>query len=262
MSSIINIAEKIETAKPNVGKVALFYLGQAGFLMKGADGVTVLLDPYFSDEANRLFGFKRMSPTLTGWEKIETDIFCATHAHIDHLDTVSLPTFASCAKTFFLGAPDCVEAFRTAGIDPERSAILREGESWTGKGVKIRALYADHGELAPDANGLLVEIGGKKIAFTGDTAYRPEKFADSLHSEIDLLVAPINGQFGNMNADEACRMAELLRPKSVVACHFWMFLEHVAAGGIGDPVTFLANAPQLCPSVKPIVMAPGEMLEI
>lgn len=258
----MNIAEKIDAASPNASAVALFYLGQAGFLMKSADGTTVLLDPYFSDEANRLFGFKRMSPPLTGWEKIAPDIFCATHAHIDHLDTVSLPTFVACGKTFFLGAPDCDEAFQAAGIDPERTAILREGESWAGKGVKIRALYADHGELAPDANGLLVEICEKKIAFTGDTAYRPEKFAASLNSEIDLLVAPINGQFGNMNADEACRLAERLRPKTVVACHFWMFLEHVAADGIGDPVTFLADAPHLCPQVKPVVMAPGETLEI
>ena len=258
----MNIAEQIDAAKPSAGSVALFYLGQAGFLLKNAEGTTLLLDPYFSDEANRLFGFKRMSPPLTGWEKITPDIFCATHAHIDHLDTVSLPTFAACATTFFIGAPDCAEAFQSAGIDQERTAILSEGESWTGKGAKIRAIYADHGELAPDANGLLVEFGGIKIAFTGDTAYRPEKLAASLDSEIDLLVAPINGQFGNMTAHEACALAGRLKPKAVVACHFWMFLQHVAPDGQGDPVTFLAEAEKIIPDIKAIVMAPGEMITV
>lgn len=257
----MDIAEYVAAQRVPSGKIALFYLGQAGFLLKNAAGTTVLLDPYFSDEANRLFGFKRMSPPLTGWERLKPDLFCATHAHIDHLDTVSLPTFADGTGTFFLGAPDCREAFEAAGIDADRSVLLREGESWTGKGVTVRALYADHGELAPDANGLLVETDGMKICFAGDTAYRPEELAASLDTSVDLLVAPINGQFGNMTARQACALAGRLKPKAVVACHFWMFLQHVAPDGLGDPTTFLAEAPRVCPDVRPIVMAPGEMME-
>ena len=256
----MDIAERIAATSVASGKVALFYLGQAGFLLKNHDGTTILIDPYFSDEANRLFGFKRMSPPVAGWEKIEPNMFFATHAHIDHLDTVSLPTFAACSKTYFLGAPDCREAFETAGIFGERSAILREGQSWTGCGVKVRAVYADHGELAPDANGLLVETDGVKVYFTGDTAFRLEKISASLHSAIDVLIAPINGQFGNLTAVEACRLAAVLKPKYAVACHFWMFLEHVAPNGQGDPVTFLAAAPEICPDVKPLVMASGEKM--
>lgn len=256
----MDIAEKIDAAAVPAGRVAIFYLGQAGFLLKNSDGTTVLIDPYFSDEANRLFGFKRMSPPLSGWEKIAPDYFFATHSHIDHLDTVSLPTFAANQKTVFLGAPDCAEPFRAAGIPPERVTILAEGERHDFGPVSVRAVYADHGELAPEAVGLWIDFGRVKIYHSGDTAYRPEKIRDSLGGEaVDVLIAPINGQFGNLTAKEACGLAAFLKPKTVIACHFWMFLEHVAADGLGDPVTFLTEAKSVCPSVKPMVMAPGEM---
>jgi L-ascorbate metabolism protein UlaG (beta-lactamase superfamily) len=42
--------------------------------------------------------------------------------------------------------------------------------------VWVTAVPAGHGDLAPDAAGVVVELGGARVYHAGDTAYR----ADSL----------------------------------------------------------------------------------
>lgn len=44
--------------------VAVFWLGQAGFLFKTSDGTLITVDPYFSNCCERYFGFKRLMPAL------------------------------------------------------------------------------------------------------------------------------------------------------------------------------------------------------
>ena len=256
----MNLRDKMDAVRPPAGRLAIHYLGQAGFVVKRSNGRTIMIDPYFSELAKRLFGFKRMSPPPTGWERFVPDDFLATHAHVDHLDTDSLPIFVKNPGTFFVGAPDCREPFKAAGLTPDRFAILREGETWLKDGISIRGIAADHGELAPDALGLLVETDGLSIYDAGDTALIPDRIAASLATEIDVLIAPINGAFGNLTASDAVALAERLRPKTVIASHFWMFLEHVAPGGVGDPTTFLTEAKKrLTPlGIQSVVLAPGE----
>ena len=60
----------------------------------------------------------------------------------------------------------------------------------------------------------------------GDTAFRKDFFEDKNVQGADLLIAPINGMFGNLNSEEAAEAAELLKPKMTVPCHFWNFVEH------------------------------------
>ena len=80
----------------------------------------------------------------------------------------------------------------------------------------------------------------------------------SLNSPVDIMIAPINGQYGNLNAREVCALAGKIKPKVVIASHFWMFLQHVGEKGAGDPSTFLKEAESLPVDIKALVMAPGE----
>jgi L-ascorbate 6-phosphate lactonase len=202
-----------------------------------------------------------MIPAVIRPEELNVDYYLSTHSHVDHLDVDILPAVAECGKTFFIGSPDCEAVYRQNGIRNERCIILKTGDRYGFPDMTVRAVYADHGALAPDAAGLLVETDGIRVFHTGDTAFVPEKIAASLQTGIDVLIAPINAQFGNMNAREACQLACILKPKTLIACHFWMFLEHVGDGGYGDPATFLREAANLPKSVTPLVMAPGEMFK-
>ncbi len=256
----MRLPEKMEHLSVGTNQIALFYLGQAGFCIKTPGNKLIVIDAYLSDACERMFGFKRMIPPVLEAEEMDADLYLSTHSHADHLDPDSLPVIAKNGKTFFIGPPDCEEGYISNNLPGSRYNILKEGEEWEGNGIRIKAVFADHGELAPDAVGLLIETGGVKIYHCGDTCFSPDKIKTSLNSDVDIMIAPINGQYGNMNAKEACSLAAIVKPKLVIACHFWMFLEHVCGGGLGDPATFIAESAGLPETVNARVMAPGELL--
>ena len=251
----MKLRESILNTKVDDDEIAIFYLAQAGFCFKTAAGVVVCMDAYFSDCCEREFGFKRMIPPLIKPDEMPFDIFLSTHSHFDHLDPDALPMLAGNENSIFVGAPDCQGFYTNAGLSSERYEIISQGQTCCLKDIEFRGIYADHGDLAPDAIGVLMTADGIKIYNTGDTAYRPDKIAESLNTDIDVLIAPINGAFGNLDHAEACRLAEVLKPKVVIASHFGMFLEHE-----GQPWEFLKNAKEILSSTTPVVLAPGERL--
>ena len=234
--------------------VMLKFLGQAGFLLKGKDGKTLVIDPYLSDCVERCVGFKRMQPPVATPESLSADIVLSTHSHLDHLDIDIFPAFIAQSNTFFIGAPDCEEVYKSLGIDSIRYKILHAGESTVTAGMTFRAIYADHGELAPDAVGFLIEMDGIKIYNVGDSGLATDKILKSLGNvEVDIMIAPINGAFGNLNASEACALGTAVHPKLIIGSHFWMFVEQG-----GDPAAFLAESKNM--GLNGIIMAPGETL--
>ena len=237
------------------GHLAIAYLGQAGFCLKTQSGRMLAIDPYLSDCVDRIAGFKRMIPSVLSPEHLDADIMLATHSHPDHLDEDALPVFAKRPNMFFVGAGDCKSLYQSSGIPASRYAILRDGEEIRIKDILIRATYADHGTLSPEAVGYLISIDGINIYNVGDSAYAPDRIRESLGNvAIDVMIAPINGAYGNLNAKEACMLAALLKPKILIASHFWMFVEHG-----GDPALFLEESKRLS-GIKSIVMAPGEVM--
>lgn len=260
MSTIL--ANTIAKTRPGPGEVALFYLGQAGFILKTSDEKVLVIDAYLSDAAERLFGFKRMIPAVIQPAALQPDVYLSTHEHIDHLDLDAIPAVVkTCPKALFIGAPDCEAHYKSMEIPLARYTILREDQCHQLEYASVRAIYADHGDLAPEAVGYLISTGGLNIYHAGDTAYRPDEIKESLnHSAVDVLIVPINGQYGNMNAAEAVDLAKILNPSIVIPAHFWMFLEHVSPNGAGDPATFLKESARLPKTTRAHVMAPGEML--
>ncbi|MGV8096427.1 MAG: MBL fold metallo-hydrolase [Mangrovibacterium sp.] len=255
----MSLAEKISQLQVGTGQIALFYLGQAGFCIKTPDGNVIVIDAYLSDACERLFGFKRMIPAVLGAGELNADLYLSTHSHADHLDPDVLPVVVKNPETFFIGSPDCEELYKQNKLPNSRYKILKEGEEWNHKGIRVRAVFADHGHLAPDAVGFLLSIEGIKIYHTGDTCFAPDKIKTSLNTDVDIMIVPINGQYGNMNAAEACRLSVVVKPEILIASHFWMFLEHVCENGKGDPSTFLRESKDLV-DIQARVMAPGELL--
>jgi len=253
----VRLVQRIESTCPGAGEVAVFYLAQAGFYFKTATGRTVCIDPYLSDCCERLFHFKRMVPAPLAMDELKTDVLVATHSHNDHLDPDLLDIVQQHPQTRFIGARDCCPVYQAAGIPDERVTLLAAGERATLDGVECRAIYADHGELVPNAVGFLMTLDGITIYDTGDTGYCPDQIMASLGDvAIDILIAPINPAFGNLGHENAARLAARIRPRVVIGSHFGMFIEHG-----GDPGEFLAYAKQTLPeTITPLVMAPGERL--
>lgn len=250
-----SLAEQIAGRKVEAGQLAIYWLCQAGFAFKSSSNKIVYIDPYFSDVVERLIGFKRMMACPIRLEEVDADLIVCTHEHLDHMDTDALPGLAQNPRTQFTGPIECIKEFRKLGIPEERCHLLEEGTRLNFDDVEINAVYADHGELAPDALGIVLNFDGIRVYHTGDTAYRPEEFAPAIKMRPDVLIPCINGRFGNMDAQEAAMLTSLVNPTIVIPSHFWMFVEQN-----GEPAAFLDGCKDLAPQSQAVLMKPGEEL--
>jgi L-ascorbate metabolism protein UlaG (beta-lactamase superfamily) len=82
----MRLAERMVKLKVRPGTVACAWLGQAGYLMKTSSGVTVMIDPYFSDEVEKHEGLKRLFPPPITTDEMQPDILLVSYGHLDHLD--------------------------------------------------------------------------------------------------------------------------------------------------------------------------------
>src|SRR5262249_11955474 len=183
------------------------------------------------------------------------DLVVCTHEHLDHMDTDALPTLAANTRTQFAGPIECIKEFLKLGIPEDRCRLLEENKELTVGQVTICAVYADHGELAPDALGIVLDFAGIKVYHTGDTAYRPREFGPAIEMHPDVLIPCINGRFGNMNEQEAAVLTSLAKPKLVIPSHFGMFAEQN-----GDPAIFLDQCKKLAPESHVVLVKAGEEL--
>ena len=255
----MHLGQRIRDTRVEPGSLAIFWLAQAGFVFKTASGRIIYIDPYLTDSVHRqlsnvLYGFKRMVPAPMLPEEVEADVVACTHGHEDHFDIDLMPIVARNPRTRFVAAPDCRAKLDAAGIDAGRYTILAPGKTLHGDDFSLTGVYADHGELAPDAMGMLLQAGDIRVWQVGDTAYRPAQWQDIFAHGVDVILPPINGAFGNLNAVEAARLAGDAKARVAIPCHFWMFAEHG-----GDPAGFLEACKELAPKTKPLLMSPGEL---
>ncbi len=213
------------------GKTGVFWLGQAGFVFKSAGGALLAVDPYFSDCCYRYVGYRRMIPYLMTPYDVTFDGIVCTHAHYDHFDPDGLPLALASGRTELIAAYDCEpECQRLHLLD--RITYIKTGDRVTCADFTVTAVPCDHGPNTPDAVGLIVEEGGRRIYLMGDTCFRPDYLEDPRLHGLDLLILPINGAFGNLNEAEATEVCRILKPRLAVPCHFGNFAEHGGNPGL------------------------------
>ena len=248
-----NFAMKVMGTPIGEGAVGVFFLGQAGFVIKTHEGELIAVDPYLSDCCERYFGFKRLMPHILGADELVFDYLVASHAHFDHFDPDSVPTLLGNGKTQFVGAKDTAAECERLGIK-DNLTFLSVGDTAQLGSVKLTAVRCDHGADTPHAIGLLFEVADKRIYMMGDTAYRPDWLSDESIRSVDLLILPINGAFGNLNAAEAAQVIKALEPKLAVPCHYWNFAQH-----FGSPYDFMCEMEASCPNASYLLMRQGEL---
>ena len=242
------------------GQLGIFWLGQAGFVFKTPGGKVIVIDPYLSDCVQRVlhdvrYGFKRIMPTVVQPAELNADQVVCTHAHLDHFDIDAVPILARNPATHFTTAPDCLPEFEKLAIPAEKYTILELGQTIDYGEYQLTGVYADHGETTPLALGILLQVGALRVWQVGDTAFRPECWQDLFQTQIDVLIPPINGAYGNLDSDLAAQLAGACQARIAIPCHFWMFAEHG-----GDPGRFLEACQVYAPHTRPLLMSQGEMV--
>lgn len=252
----MNLVEKWNHYEVKEGELALFWLGQAGFLIKNSKGETLAVDPYLSDAVERICGLKRlMMPVLEPGE-LNPDYLLISHHDEDHLDMDIIPALMKRNPETKLFCSDtsynmCLQA----GIDEKQLVLFNEGTKVKAGDYKLEAVFADHGDHAPDAIGMLVETEGHLLYFSGDTSYQCERMKYAASKNVDILILPINGEYGNMNSYEGVDLVNLVKPKMTIPSHFWTFIRHGS-----DPYTFDREMRLEAPDSDFYFMCQGEMI--
>lgn len=219
-----------------VGSLTLWWLGQAGFVVKSPAGKLVALDPYLSNSCRALgdaHGFdmdRLVPPPISAEELVGVDLYAITHTHQDHLDPETLgPYRAAGGNGPFLAPAETVEKLQSLGVPGGQTIMVWPNKSFTLGDLTLRATLA-----LPFAGDDLTHVGylvsvekGPTAYFTGDTGYHEILAITIGEHKPDVMVAVINGAFRNMGPAEAACLAKQLEAKVVIPCHYELFTDNL-----------------------------------
>jgi L-ascorbate metabolism protein UlaG (beta-lactamase superfamily) len=225
----------------------LWWLGQSGFLLQWK-GKRVLIDPYLSDSLTRKYAATdkphiRMSERVVDPQLLKNiSIVSSSHNHSDHLDAETLiPVLKNNPGIQFV-IPEANREFVSERVkcNKEFPIGLNEARSVTIDEFSFYGIPAKHNEIEKDENdncrfmGFVIAFGKYKIYHSGDTLWF-DQMLDWLNPfAIDVAILPINGNdparkvAGNLNCEEAARLAKAINAKIVIPCHYDMFTFNTA----------------------------------
>ena len=149
-----------------------------------------------------------------------------THPHLDHFDIDAVGDMVRDGTKLFCSV-DCEKLVKELYLDyyGENVTYVKPADSFDAGDFHLDFVNCDHGTGAPDAVGVVVTVDGKRIYEAGDTCLRLDRTGE-IPQPLDVLIAPINGAYGNLNEADCAALSEALKPAVTVPCHYGMFASH------------------------------------
>ena len=221
-----DFATKVLTAR----ETSIFFVGQAGYIIKSASGQLLAIDLYLSECVERVeghTGFKRLLPRILEPFDLVFDVIVCTHPHLDHFDIDSVPGLISNGHTKLLCSVGCEKLIKQLQMEyhASQTTYVKPGDRIVVGDFEVTFVNCDHGPGAPDAVGVVVKVDGKTIYEAGDTCLRLDRVAE-ISQPLEVLIAPINGAYSNLNEEGCSELAAALNPAVTVPCHYGMFASH------------------------------------
>jgi L-ascorbate metabolism protein UlaG (beta-lactamase superfamily) len=255
------------------GQLAIWALGQAGFIFKGGDTVAYI-DPFLSDMPD---GRRRFPPPVAPAAVRHAGVIFATHEHLDHADGATLgPLMAASPQATLVTSPQGRQIALEADVPTERIVTPRLGERAELGGLAYTAIPAMHGadgregyqfELDEQGRsrwmGFKIEINGVTLYHAGDTVVFPELLDAVRDTRPDIAMLPINGRdhyrerhgiVGNLWPGEAVELAKEIGARLLIGYHNDLFAgNRVAPGLLWDELDRRA------PFMRCHTLQPGEL---
>ena len=252
------------------GQLALWSLGQAGFVIKGGE-TRAYIDPYLSDSVAASGGPARRFPIPIDPGAIQhADVVFATHEHMDHADGATLgPLLAASPQATLVTSQEGREIALQAGVSTDRVVVPRLGERVSHGALTYTAVPAAHYAYEVDSAGhsrwmgFLIECNGVTLYHAGDTILVPELLAALDGQRIDLALLPINGRdffreqqdiVGNLWPREAVELAVAIKARVLIGIHNDLF-----DGNRVNPGLLFDEIDRLAPWQRCHLLQPGEL---
>jgi L-ascorbate metabolism protein UlaG (beta-lactamase superfamily) len=228
------------------------WLGHSTVLLK-VDGYTLITDPVFSDRAGLNFGpltlgvKRRVAPALALDALPPIDLIVNSHAHMDHLDLPSMKRLEG-KRTQVVMASQTSDLIRAKRFGTVKE--LAWGEEFQAGPARVKAVEVNHwgARMRTDRyrgyNGYVIEIGGRRILFAGDTANTDAFRHLKQRRDIDLAIMPI-GAYNpwiryHCTPEQAWRMANEAGAEIVMPVHHRTF--QLSQEPPGEPLERLFDA--------------------
>lgn len=160
------------------------WLGHSCFLLTGADGTRVLMDP---------------CDPQTGYdiEPVEVDAVTSSHDHHDH-------------NYLRLALGENVQRITAVGAFQVKSAVITGFPTWhDGQGGSLRGENIMY----------MVEMDGLRLLHAGDLGHIPDEQTLAGLGRVDILLTPIGGTY-TLDHVGALKLCDLLHPSVVVPMHY------------------------------------------
>lgn len=251
-----SLAQQINTLPVPPGSLALWALGQSGFVIKGGDTV-VYIDPYLSSAVDEA-GYappgtfpRQFPPPLLPEDATNAQwVFC-THEHADHTDPKTLGPLAQASpQARFIGPANSREILRALGIPDGRIVVPPVDTPQTVGPLTFTAIPAAHYGLDRDAEGsfrwlsFIIQLNGVTLYHAGDTILYDGLVERLRKHSIDIACLPVNGRdgwrerrgmIGNLDGREAAELAVAVNADVLIPMHNDMFAaNHVTPAILAD----------------------------
>jgi L-ascorbate metabolism protein UlaG (beta-lactamase superfamily) len=219
---------------PEVGLHAA-WLGHSTVLLK-IDGFSILTDPVFSTRIGLslgplTLGIKRLVEIALPLSALPpVDLVLLSHAHMDHFDLPSLRHLEN-PHTHVVTASQTSDLLRTRRY--ARVHELRWNESVEVGPARITAFEVAHwgarmrGDIYRGYNGYLIELGGIRVVFGGDTALTDSFKRLHTAGRVDLAIMPVGAYDPwirvHCNPEQALQMANEAGAEFVLPVHHQTF---------------------------------------
>ncbi len=245
----MNLMKQIRDYPVDRNSVAMWWLGQSGYIFKSPEGTTVGVDLYLTDSVAKLdvgIDLRRRVPIFLSPEDVQIDVFACSHNHQDHTDPETIRALRNKDTTSFLGPMPSCEVFGAEGVEKGRIVPAWPKSEYELRDFRVVGTFAlptDDSDL--NHMGFIFQFGhGPKIYFTGDTDFHELLGATAKHQP-ELMITCINGGFNNLSHWEAAKLASIIKPKVAIPCHYDMFSDNSI-----DPQQFRAALTLQSPDVS------------
>lgn len=164
------------------------WYGHAAFLITSDQGIKIILDPYEPGAFGGQLSYGKIPD--------QADVVLVSHDHADHNDTKSLP-----------GSPQ----------------VVKGSGSKTVKGIIVKGVATYHDPSKGSERGANtiynLQVDGIQVCHLGDLGHGLSEKEVKEIGPVDILLLPVGGFF-TIDAKEASRIVDQIKPKVVIPMHF------------------------------------------